>query len=200
MASQPHSEHVYKLDNFDVADFKKKLLTTICTEASGGSSNNSGNGAYDCSFNHEASFEYTDAGAVCSDEIDGEVPYTTINPVDVETTGTYVVTYRARNSVGLWSDAQACKGGANRYYRTITVKDTLKPVIQVKYNGVEVSKSAATDKAVHNNAANPADTHIFMVEQSSSMNAWLAGAVASAVAGVALLAGSRRSSDVSVPV
>merc|ERR1711871_1171849 len=41
MASQPHSEHVYKLDNFDVADFKKKLLTTICTEASGGSSNNS---------------------------------------------------------------------------------------------------------------------------------------------------------------
>merc|ERR1711871_1040564 len=42
MASEPHSEHVYKLDNFDVADFKKKLLTTICTEASSGSSNNSG--------------------------------------------------------------------------------------------------------------------------------------------------------------
>merc|ERR1711871_67050 len=155
---------------------------------------------YKCASDHEASFQYTDAGAQCSDEIDGVVTYKTINPVDVEVTGDYVVTYRARNSVGLWSDAQACKGGANRYYRTITVKDTLKPVIQVKYNGVEVSKSAATGKAVHNNAANPADTHTFMAEQSSSMNAWLAGAVASAVAGVALLAGSRRSSDVSVPV
>merc|ERR1711871_1639064 len=42
MASTPHENHIYRLDNFDVATFKKQLLTTICTDASGGSSTNSG--------------------------------------------------------------------------------------------------------------------------------------------------------------
>merc|ERR1711871_52075 len=126
---------------------------------------------YKCASDHEASFQYTDAGAQCSDEIDGTVTYKTINPVDVEVTGDYIVTYRARNSVGLWSDAQACKGGANRYYRTITVKDTLKPVIQVKYNGVKVSKSAATDKAVHNNAISA--TYLCLCESDASFDLML---------------------------
>ena len=40
------------------------------------------------------------------DEIDGVVPYTTINPVDVENTGTYIVTYRAKNAGGLWNDGR----------------------------------------------------------------------------------------------
>merc|ERR1711871_1522730 len=208
MASEPHSEHIYKLDNFDVADFKKKLLTTICTEASGGSSNNSGNGAYDCSFNHEASFEYTDAGAVCSDEIDGEVPYTTINPVDVETTGTYVVTYRAKNAVGLWNDGAGavggqCRGGNHQYMRTIHVVDTLKPLIEVHYKNNLVARGTATDKAVHNNAANPvaAATPAFMAEAWDASSAWLVGAAAAAIAGVALLSFSRRAeTTTSVPV
>merc|ERR1719261_951886 len=41
MASTPHSNHVYELSTFDVAQFKAQLLTTICTQATGGN-NNSG--------------------------------------------------------------------------------------------------------------------------------------------------------------
>merc|ERR1712118_481257 len=67
------------------------------------SNDNYNNSAYDCSMDHEASFDYTDAGAVCHDQIDGQVNYTTINDVDVEQTGVYIVTYRARNSVSLSS-------------------------------------------------------------------------------------------------
>merc|ERR1711871_1661365 len=210
MASEPHSEHVYKLDNFDVADFKKKLLTTICTEASSGSNNNSGNGAYDCSLQHEASFEYTDAGAVCSDAIDGSVSYTTINPVNVEVTGTYVVTYRAENTVGLWNDGKnnagtadvhTCLGGNQQYFRTVHVIDTLKPKIVVKYQGTRVAAGVAQDKAVHNQALNPASQYM-AEEAGSSLNAWALGALASAAAGIALLAQSHRRTEVttSVPV
>merc|ERR1711968_194167 len=48
---------------------------------------------------HEASFSYVDAGASCSDDVDGVVQTIVSNPVDVERTGTYTVTYRACNSV-----------------------------------------------------------------------------------------------------
>merc|ERR1712100_416334 len=51
------------------------------------------------------------------------------------TTGTYIVTYRAQNTVGLWNDDSNCRGGANTYKRTVTVVDTLKPVITLKYGG-----------------------------------------------------------------
>merc|ERR1711943_169342 len=103
---------------------------------------------------HEASFPYTDAGATCSDVIDGSITpvcstdnaaYTDGETaavcaqgsklVDVETTGTYIVTYRAQNTVGLWNDDSNCRGGANTYKRTVTVVDTLKPVITLKYGG-----------------------------------------------------------------
>jgi len=103
---------------------------------------------------HEASFPYTDAGATCSDVIDGSITpvCSTDNSaytggetaavcaqgsklVDVETTGTYIVTYRAQNTVGLWNDDSNCRGGANTYKRTVTVVDTLKPVITLKYGG-----------------------------------------------------------------
>merc|ERR1711964_318285 len=50
---------------------------------------------------HEASFPYTDEGAICSDIIDGTVSTHPDNPVDVGVTGTYIITYRAQNSVGL---------------------------------------------------------------------------------------------------
>merc|ERR1719399_2716406 len=103
---------------------------------------------------HEASFPYTDAGATCSDVIDGSITpvCSTDNSaytggetaavcaqgsklVDVETTGTYIVTYRAQNTVGLWNDDSNCRGGANTHKRTVTVVDTLKPVITLKYGG-----------------------------------------------------------------
>merc|ERR1711981_148425 len=80
-------------------------------------------GASPFSLTHEASFPYTDAGATCSDVIDG--PITPVcntdngayslgetaavcaqgdKLVDVETTGQYIITYRAQNTVGLWND------------------------------------------------------------------------------------------------
>merc|ERR1719181_1444864 len=48
--------------------------------------------------------------------------------------GTYFITYRARNTVGLYNDGTNCRGGAAVYVRTVTVKDTLRPVITLKYD------------------------------------------------------------------
>merc|ERR1711881_212379 len=101
---------------------------------------------------HEALFPYVDAGATCSDVIDGSVTVlcsstkdpssesatncaTPANLVDVDKTGVYTITYRAQNTVGLWNDDSNCRGGANTYKRTVTVVDTLKPVITLKYGG-----------------------------------------------------------------
>merc|ERR1712100_177002 len=99
--------------------------------------------------NHEASFPYADAGAACSDVIDGTTTtkcYTTnaasadtavscegSTLVDVETTGTYTIQYRSTNTVGLWNDGTNCRGGPISYYRTVQVMDTLRPVISLKY-------------------------------------------------------------------
>merc|ERR1711871_724090 len=149
---------------------------------------------------HEASFSYVDAGASCSDEVDGVVQTRVTNPVNVEVTGTYVVTYRAVNSAGLYNNEQTCDDGPNQYKRTVTVKDTLKPVVEVKFKHTVVGRSAATDKAVHNNAANPAGDHVFMAEAQATSSAWVFGAAASAIAGLALLVASKRQQQVSVPV
>merc|ERR1712100_588935 len=105
--------------------------------------------------NHEASFTYTDAPPMCTDTIDGTVSTVTTvtdssNAVTdfsamVATTGTYKVTYTAKNSVGLWNDGTntdgedvGCRGTANHYIRTIHVLDTLKPVITLDVNGEQV--------------------------------------------------------------
>merc|ERR1712100_3218 len=56
--------------------------------------------------------------------------------------GTYYITYRAKNTVGLYNDGQNCRGGAIEYRRTVTVKDTLRPVITLKYNSVKVAQGA----------------------------------------------------------
>merc|ERR1712093_394320 len=105
---------------------------------------------------HEASFPYADAGATCSDVIDGQVTtqcsagasksdtFTAVSDcstiVDIETTGNYNIRYRAQNPVGLWNDGASCRGGANEYYRLVKVQDTLRPVITLKYKGSVVAK------------------------------------------------------------
>merc|ERR1712072_1329169 len=105
---------------------------------------------------HEASFPYADAGAACSDVIDGQVTtqcsagasksdtFTAVTDcstiVDIETTGNYNIRYRAQNTVGLWNDGASCRGGANEYYRLVKVQDTLRPVITLKYKNVVVAK------------------------------------------------------------
>merc|ERR1711998_524281 len=167
---------------------------------------------------HEASFPYADAGATCSDVIDGQVTtqcsagasksdtFTAVTDcstiVDIETTGNYNIRYRAQNTVGLWNDGASCRGGANEYYRLVKVQDTLRPVITLKYKNVVVAKGTHDTSGV-GETTNPkyeADTksdtdatlnykdtgaaHSLMAEETtSSVNGWVLGAIASAVAG-----------------
>merc|ERR1719473_2127666 len=119
----------------------------------------------------EASFTYSDAGAVCTDSISlANNKIQTRNPVNTEKVGTYVVTYR--------------------------IKDTLKPVIHLKFGRNTFHKSKATDKGV-NGQRNPAAK---LMAETSSVNGWIVGAIASAVAGVALLALGNKQTTTSVPV
>merc|ERR1712167_426677 len=229
--------------------------------------------------NHEASFPYADPGARCSDVIDGStatqcyhstvdsdlittaVACTSENMVDVGTTGTYKIEYKAENTVGLWNDDSKCRGGAISYRRTVVVMDTLRPVITLTYNkdgnaDVEVAKgtvgnhdgqsdgsgagyltqaglgankgttksgytsathngqgapypglsAAAVDQGnfdpAHANLAAGGWPTLMAEESTSSVNGWVVGAIASAVAGLALLGYSTRRTAVatSVPV
>merc|ERR1711968_144338 len=222
---------------------------------------------------HEASFPYSDAGASCSDVIDGDVTTLcfaahwedqtgakygvafddtdVVNQYDGATTwtdkgycdaatsgatthsgaqiGTYYITYRAKNTVGLYNDGQNCRGGAIEYRRTVTVKDTLRPVITLKYNSVKVAQGdvgvgqdhavdTTTDQFDSDTRAYPSDNtytsqgnfaddssqhpSLMAEENTSSVNGWVIGAIASAVAGLALLGYSTRRTAVatSVPV
>jgi hypothetical protein len=179
---------------------------------------------------HEASFPYTDEGATCTDIIDGTVATHVTNPVKVQNTGTYVVTYRAVNSVGLWNDGKAadgvaagtgCRGTAINYFRTVKVSDTLKPVIKLTYatsttetdtiawghNGPKSTNADTRDNpfnnGVHDGTAQATGPSTLMAEeQTSSVNGWVLGAIASAVTGLALLGYSQRKTTVatSVPV
>jgi hypothetical protein len=188
---------------------------------------------------HEASFAYVDASASCSDVIDGSVTLhcssqagaiTACGPslVDYETTGKYIITYRAQNTVSLWNDGANCRGGANHYYRTVFVSDTLKPVVTLKYDNKIIAQGSRNSagnayirsdnvKTYRENKKTDGDdagapgpfgdaggAHpSYMAEQtSSSVNGWVLGAIASAVAGLALLGYSTRKTAVatSVPV
>merc|ERR1712100_794941 len=200
---------------------------------------------------HEASFPYTDAGATCSDVIDGGVTTlcSTDNPsastttypitnnlqnsaalcgdgsslVDVETTGTYEIVYRAVNTVGLANDDANCRGGPNQYKRTVEIVDTLKPVITLKYSnnivaqGTKGVSNEATKTTVdypspqsgvlngwtsQGNFDDPHTLSLMDEQTTSAVNGWVIGAFASAVAGLALLGYSTRRTTVatSVPV
>ena len=171
---------------------------------------------------HEASFSYVDAGASCSDEVDGVVQTRVSNPVDVERTGTYTVTYRACNSVGLCNDGVSTAGAHHTclnnnvvYTRVVKIEDTLKPVLSVSYKeqgqwkqvaaGLAHDSAAATGLYVQGtDTSNPADKWAqaisprsskfthFMAESTASTGAWVWAAAASAIAGLALLAHGQR--------
>merc|ERR1711975_50338 len=190
---------------------------------------------------HEASFAYTDAGASCSDVIDGTVTTHCSSDnaawdaskgcsdlVDVSITGVYNIVYTAQNTVGLWNNGANCRGGASTYGRKVTVSDTLRPVITLRYKGTKVAQGTRdtsgndiTDSPTHGTlntqhtaaglASNVADTQfpdshalptLMAEETTSSVNGWVLGAIASAVAGLALLGYSTRRTAVatSVPV
>jgi hypothetical protein len=98
----------------------------------------------------EASFPYSDPGAVCTDNIDGDNLQSTTNTassVDVEKTGTYFITYRAEDQSGNWNDDATCTGGS-QIIRTVKIVDTLRPVIGLRYGNKILHISDASDTAV----------------------------------------------------
>ena len=76
----------------------------------------------DSSVTVEAATSYTDDGASATDNIDGDVSasITTVNNVDINTPGTYSVTYNVSDSAG---------NAATEVVRTVNVVDTTAPVI-----------------------------------------------------------------------
>jgi hypothetical protein len=80
----------------------------------------------------EASFPYVDDGAACSDNMDGQISdIVREGSVDVEETGTYVISFRAKDGSGNWNDDAHCH--ASPALRTVVVEDTLKPVIALQH-------------------------------------------------------------------
>jgi len=146
----------------------------------------------------EASFPYLDAGATCSDNLDGAVAVSVRNSVDTEKPGIYTVTYSAVDRHGNKNDG-TCKG-SKPYIRKVTVQDTLKPIIALKYGGKLIHHGAVS-------ARNPARKWsylnmmaVLMAEESSS-SVWIIASAIGAVVGVALVAvASRKKQQVEVPV
>merc|ERR1712072_1082501 len=181
----------------------------------------------------EASFPYNDVGAVATDSLqgsfgicsvwsNGEMKTSYNNIVNVERTGVYEITYRVKDSNGNWNDGTSCSGGqtGSENVRTVTIVDTLRPVIELKYNSQVIHRSAKAFTLPDENAkpplakvglppGHPGAIHNgafgLMAEEAStsSVNGWVVGAVASAVSGLALLGYSLRKSApvaTSVPV
>jgi len=160
----------------------------------------------------EASFPYSEEPTTCTDTLDG--PLTTIQTVtlgsdasyvntkvDVEMTGSYTITYCAKDqhSNGDVTEVDGvntctCTGGCKDEckYRTVVVQDTIVPIIQLHYQ----------DKDLVQAPSGHASGFSYMAETVTSVNGWIIGAVASAVSGVALLGYSlsRKSTTTTVPV
>jgi len=157
----------------------------------------------------EASFPYVDGGATCSDVFDGTKAVDThysygkrvVKGINVEQTGTYVITYSATDESN-----NSCRKNENKNpRRTVVVADTLKPVIGLEYGGKLIHRATSEQKSNHvtdhrrggvkqqNTATfgngrktlNPADNYFFMAE-SSATSPFVLGAIASAIAGIAL--------------
>ena len=75
----------------------------------------------EASVNHELGVPYTDAGATATDSVDGSVPVTRSGEVDVNTSGTYTLTYNA---------SDAADNAATPVTRTVEIiSDITPPVI-----------------------------------------------------------------------
>jgi len=133
----------------------------------------------------EASFPYSEEASTCTDTLDGAMPSGVIEGhVDVESTGTYTLTYSATDKNGNVGGAIKADGTCTSIFKTVIVEDTMVPIISLKYRG--------------NNLVG------MMAESTTTtVNGWVVGAVASAVSGVALLgyAATRKATvATSVPV
>jgi len=144
----------------------------------------------DATVSIEASFPYTDAGASCKDSVDGVRPVIKTGFVNIEAEGTYKITYTAKDKSG--NDAQ-------QVVRTVKVADTLKPVIALKYGDSYIHKGKALDRGVRGEK-NPASKYFgqapVLMAEAAQANGVMIGAIAAAsIAGVALIAMARRSSN-----
>jgi len=167
----------------------------------------------------EASFPYVDGGASCSDSFDGAKTMVekysyggaATDSVNVEQTGTYVITYTATDDSNNDCDAKNPR-------RTVVVMDTLKPVIGLQYgnkflhttmsNGQTIDQSSgatigngqgqdtnpATNEMQPNPIAAGGKVHStfqnyfsLMAETSTGSSAFVLGAIASAISGIALV-------------
>jgi len=80
----------------------------------------------------EAGFPYADPGAHCYDSVDGDIPSSEIqvlNLPNVDLTGEYEVQYRVKDQAGNWNDAYTMCRNAHEYLRKVEVIDSLKPVL-----------------------------------------------------------------------
>jgi hypothetical protein len=110
----------------------------------------------------EASFPYTDPGFTCVDNIDGAIVLTAgnsavIGEVDPEMTGTYLITYRAKDSSGNWNNCTSCTG-RKILVRTVTVLDTLVPVIALHDGPTSLRAGEVSDQGV-GGETNPVGTY-----------------------------------------
>lgn len=108
-------------------------------------------------------------------------------------TGKYVVSYNVKDKAG---------NAAVTKKRTVIVADTLPPVIALKLNGKLIHTSGTKNRRnkAYDAKVNPFLAAGLMEEESTSVNGWVIGAVGAAVAGVALLGMSTKSTVTSVPV
>lgn len=170
----------------------------------------------------EASFPYTDSeGANCSDSLQGNIDdlheSNFSKVLNVEKTGTYLITYTVTDQLGhsnignenasnpaqsssYCNQNSACPNvdpsdniHFRQHVRTIHVVDTLKPVIALKYTDY-FHGDTAFDTGVGNeaNLASGHHTSVMAELNKPAVNGWLVGAVVSSVTGLAILAYNRR--------
>jgi hypothetical protein len=119
----------------------------------------------------EASFPYTEAGSVCTDSIDGFIGDAKVfGTVDIEKTGTYVLTYTATdmNNNGFGVSGLSCVTNNAHTTKTVVVEDTMVPIISLKYRSHQLLGAS-------------------LMADASTTQTWMIGAIASAISGVAIL-------------
>merc|ERR1711998_698375 len=78
----------------------------------------------------------------CPSSLDGTLKARTLGNVNTELTGTYKLTYRTKDKSGnVNNGSNGCKKGQREVIRTVTVKDTLKPVIALHFGGKKIHES-----------------------------------------------------------
>jgi len=135
----------------------------------------------------EASFPYLDEGVHCTDNFPHpELQYTHVGHVDVEKTDTYRVTYIATDRAG--NTNMHC--GQAPVIRTVTVKDTLLPVIGLTYRDqslVSLTSPRSTTPAQHKNPAVDFYAGLMAENKQFSFGNSLVLAIVSVGCGIALL-------------